>query len=333
MDPIALTRKLCAVESTTGQEGPVADVVALLLEQTGWRVTRQPVRDGRFNVYAHRGAPEIVFSTHLDTVPPYIPPTEDDEWLRGRGTCDAKGIAAAMITAAEQMVAEGERRVALLFLIGEEDGSDGAHASGALSPKGRVLINGEPTENRLTIGQKGVLRVALRATGRAAHSAYPSEGASAIAALLDTLGHVRALPLPVHPVLGDTTVNLGRIEGGVAPNVIAPRAEAQLLYRTVADTGALRAAIVGCAAAGVDVDFPLEIPWVLSEPLPGWEASIVSFASDLPFLAEWGERWQLGPGSIRLAHTMEEGIRKAELLQGVELYIKLARQLLIRRDA
>lgn len=330
MDPIALTRTLCAVESTTGNEGPVGGVLARILEEAGWQVIRQPVRDGRFNVYAHRGKPDAVFSTHLDTVPPYIPPTEDDEWLRGRGTCDAKGIAAAMIAAAERMVSEGEHRLGLLFLVGEENGSDGAHASGALHPKGRVLINGEPTENRLTIGQKGVLRVSLQAKGRAAHSAYPAEGVSAIAALLDTLGHVRALPLPSHPILGDTTVNLGRIEGGVAPNVIAPLAEAQLLYRTVSDTGPLRAAIVGCAAPGVEVDFPLEIPWVLSAPLPGWEASIVSFASDLPFLDAWGERWQLGPGSIRLAHTMEEGIRKAELLEGIDRYVRLARQLLAR---
>ncbi len=333
MDPIALTRRLCAFDSTTGREGEVGEALAQWLEQAGWRVIRQPVRDGCINVYAHLDAPEIVFSTHLDTVPPYVPLTEDDEWLRGRGTCDAKGIAAAMIAAAERLVAEGERRLGLLFLIGEENGSDGARAAADLMPKGRALVNGEPTENRLTIGQKGVLRVSLRAKGRAAHSAYPSEGVSAIATLLDTLGHIRALPLPSHPILGDTTVNLGRIEGGVAPNVIAPLAEAQLLYRTVSDTAPLKAAIVGSAPAGVEVEFPLEIPWVLSQPLDGWEASVVSFASDLPFLDAWGERWQLGPGSIRLAHTMEEGIRKAELLQGVDLYVRLARQLLSRSAA
>lgn len=212
MDALALTRSLVSLDSTTGLEGPAAELLATLLEDDGWIVIRQPVSTGRFNVYAHLGAPEVVFSTHLDTVPPYIPLAEDDTHLHGRGTCDAKGLAAAMIVAARRLRDAGERRIGLLFLVGEENGSDGAAAAVRLEPRGRFLINGEPTENQLTIGQKGVLRADLVATGRAAHSAYPDEGTSAIDPLLDTLERVRRVPLPTHPILGASTLNIGRIE-------------------------------------------------------------------------------------------------------------------------
>lgn len=328
MDPIELTRELCSFESTTGREGPVARHLAAQLEAAGWQVTLQPLGAERWNLYAHRGRPEVVFTTHLDTVPPFVPLREDADHLFGRGTCDAKGIAAAMVAAAERLVASGEERVGLLFLAGEEDGSDGALAAHALGPKGRWIVNGEPTDNRLTIGQKGALRVDLLARGRAAHSGYPSEGTSAISALLDTLGHIRALPLPRHPVLGETTLNVGRIEGGVATNVLAPLAEAHLLFRTVADTEALRGEIIGCAAPGVEVTFPLEIPRFVAEPLPGWETTVVSFGSDLPFLEGWGRKLQLGPGSILVAHTLDERLAKADLLAGTANYERLARQLL-----
>ena len=204
-----------------------------MLEQAGWIVVRQPVDEGRFNVYAHLGGPAVVFSTHLDTVPPFIDLREDDTWLHGRGTCDAKGLAAAMIAAAERLRATGETRIGLLFVVGEENGSEGAAAAARLEPRGRFLINGEPTENQLTIGQKGVLRANLIATGRAAHSAYPDEGESAIVPLLDTLQRVQRITLPPHPVLGDMTLNIGRIEGGRAPNVIPDHARAELLFRTV----------------------------------------------------------------------------------------------------
>ncbi|HEU5171246.1 MAG TPA: M20/M25/M40 family metallo-hydrolase, partial [Gemmatimonadales bacterium] len=222
MDPVALTRELVAIESPTGAEGPVVGYLAGVLARAGYRVTRQPVSPGRENLYAWREPPTVVFSTHLDCVPPYMPGREDAEWLHGRGSCDAKGIAAAMTAAAERLAERGERRVGLLFVVGEENGSDGAHAAAALEPKGRFLINGEPTENRLCIGQKGSLRIDFEATGRAAHSGYPEEGRSAIEALLDTLQRVRALPLPSDPLLGPGTLNVGTIQGGVAPNVLAP---------------------------------------------------------------------------------------------------------------
>ncbi|MFZ5623572.1 MAG: M20/M25/M40 family metallo-hydrolase [Gemmatimonadota bacterium] len=333
MDPIALTRQLVELPSPTGAEGPVCSFMADLLERAGYAVERQPLDEGRFNVYAYRQPPVVVFSTHLDCVPPYVPFREDDEFLHGRGTCDAKGLAAAMVAAAERLHAAGESRVGLLFVVGEENGSDGARVANALAPKGRFLINGEPTENRLAIGSKGSLRADLTATGRAAHSAYPELGRSAILPLLDTLERIRGMDLPRDPVLGETTVNIGLIRGGVAPNVIPPSAEAQLLFRTVAPTGPLKDAIAACLAPGVTLDFGIEMPPVRASAPGGWETTVVSYASDLPFLASWGEGYQMGPGTILMAHTDEERIAKADLLEGVERYVRLARDLVAREAA
>lgn len=329
MDALELTRALVALETPTGAEGPATDFLATALSRLGYRVVRQPVSPGRQNLYAYREPPTLVFSTHLDTVPPHVPLREDAESIHGRGSCDAKGLAAAMVAAAETLAARGERRIGLLFLVGEENGSDGARAAADLGPRGRFLINGEPTENRLSIGQKGSLRVDLEASGRAAHSAYPEEGVNAIVALLDTIDRLRRLPLPSDPLLGPSTINLGLIKGGVAPNVIPPAASAQLLIRTVAPTQPLKDAIRQLVGPGVTVSFPVELPFYKSGAAPaGWETTIVSFASDLPFLEPWGERYQLGPGTIRVAHTSEEHIKKADLLRGVELYVRLASDLL-----
>lgn len=328
MDPIELTRALVARESPTFAEGPATDYIAGTLERAGWRVTRQTVSPGRENVYAVRDRPELVFSTHLDCVPPYVPLREDDEWLHGRGVCDAKGIAAAMVAAGERLVQAGERRIGLLFVVGEENGSDGALAAERLEPKGRFLINGEPTENRLSIGQKGSLRIDLEAEGRAAHSAYPDEGQSAIDPLLDTLERIRRIPLPSDSLLGPSTLNIGTIQGGVAPNVIPPSARAQVHFRTVGPTGELKRSIDAALGPGVVITGSVEIPAYKSAAPDGWDTTFVAFASDLPFLGAWGRGYQLGPGSIRVAHTNEERIRKADLLRGVDLYVKLATDLL-----
>ncbi len=333
MDPVELTRALVAVESPTGAEGPVVGLLAHVLERAGYRVTRQPVSAGRDNIYAWREPPAVVFSTHLDCVPPYVPLREDDEWLHGRGSCDAKGLAAAMTVAAERLAERGERRVGLLFVVGEENGSDGAHAAAALEPKGRFLVNGEPTENRLCIGQKGSLRCDLEATGRAAHSAYPDEGQSAVEALLDTLERIRRLRLPVDPLLGPSTLNIGTIQGGVAPNVLAPSARAQVLIRTVGPTDELKAQLAALALPGVRLSIGLEIPAYKGTAPEGWETTVVSYASDLPFYTGWGRRFQLGPGTIRVAHTDGERIRKSDLHRGVELYVRLASDLLAQETA
>ena len=331
MDALELTRSLVALETPTGAEGPATDFLDAALRRAGYHVVRQPVSPGRHNLYAYRDEPVLVFSTHLDTVPPYIPLSEDGESIHGRGSCDAKGLAAAMVAAAERLAERGERRIGLLFVVGEENGSDGARAAATFGPRGRFLINGEPTENRLSIGQKGTLRVDLQATGRAAHSAYPDEGISAIAALLDTIERIRQMPLPTDPLLGESTLNLGLIGGGVAPNVISPAASAQILIRTVEPTGQLKNAIKALLAPGVTVDLRVELPFYKGGAAPaGWDTTVVSYASDLPFLEPWGERYQLGPGTIRVAHTSKEHIRKADLLRGVDLYVRLASDLLAR---
>jgi acetylornithine deacetylase len=333
VDPVELTRRLVAVESPTGAEGRVVDLLAGILEHAGYRVTRQPVTPGRENIYAWREPPALVFSTHLDCVPPFVPLREDEEWLHGRGSCDAKGLAAAMIAAAERLAERGERRIGLLFVVGEENGSDGAHAAAALEPKGSFLVNGEPTENRLCIGQKGSLRCDIEASGQAAHSAYPDEGNSAIEALLETLDRIRRLPLAVDPLLGPSTLNVGTIQGGVAPNVLAPTARAQVLIRTVGPTDDLKAALAATAAPGVRLTIGLEIPAYKGSAPHGWETTVVSYASDLPFYEGWGRRFQLGPGTIRVAHTDGERIRKADLRRGVELYVRLASDLLAEEAA
>jgi len=331
MDPLELTRSLVALDTPTGGERPATDFLDAALSRAGYTTVRQTVSSGRQNLYAYRESPALVFSTHLDCVPPYVPLTEDAEAIRGRGSCDAKGLAAAMIAAAERMAARGERRVGLLFLVGEENGSDGARAAADFGPRGRFLINGEPTENRLSIGQKGSLRVDLEATGRAAHSAYPEEGVSAIAALLDTIERIRAMPLPSDPLLGSSTLNLGIIGGGVAPNVIPPHATAQILIRTVEPTAPLKERIRGILGPNLSVTFPVELPFHKGGAAPaGWDTTVVSFASDLPFLASWGEGYQLGPGTIKVAHTAEEHILKDDLLRGVDLYVRLATDLLER---
>lgn len=334
MDPIELTKALVALESPTFREGPAVAHIAGVLERAGYRVVRQPVPapqavGERFNVYAYREPPAVVFSTHLDCVPPYVPLREDDEWIHGRGACDAKGIAASMVAAAERLAAAGERRIGLLFVVGEENGSDGAHVARQLEPRGRYFINGEPTESLLAVGQKGSLRVDIEAAGRAAHSAYPSEGHSAILPLLETLRSIRRLPLPFDPMLGQSTLNIGTIRGGVAPNVIPAHASAQVLIRTVGPTKALKEQLRLAAEPGVTVTPAVELPCYKGEALPGWETTVVAYASDLPFFAgAWGRAFQLGPGTIRVAHTDEERIRKSELLDAVNLYTKLATDLL-----
>ena len=330
LDPIELTRDLVTLETPTGHEGPATDFLAGLLRRLGYQVIRQPVTPGRDNLYAFREAPEVVFSTHIDCVPPYLPLREDATHLHGRGTCDAKGLAAAMIAATERLAARGERRIGLLFVVGEENGSDGAQVAHELGPKGRYLINGEPTENRLSIGQKGSLKVVLECTGRAAHSAYPDEGQSALLPILDTLEQIRALPFPSDPMLGESTLNVGVIHGGVAPNVIPPSATAELLVRVVGPSAPYQKQIAACAAPGVRITFPTELPYFKNTaPAPaGWETTVVSYASDLPFHMAWGQGFQLGPGTIRVAHTNAECIAKAELLEGVRLYEKLAGDLI-----
>jgi acetylornithine deacetylase len=328
MDPIALARQLVEIPSPTGSETAVTRFAAGVLRSAGYHVIEQEVTAGRFNLYATLDAPTVVFSTHLDVVPPDLPVREDEHFLYGRGANDAKGIAASMIAAVERLRAVGERRVGILLTVGEEADSDGAKAARDLGPKGRFLVNGEPTENRLSVGQKGTLGLRLTATGRAAHSAYAEEGDSAIDRLLDALGRLRILRYESDPLLGPTTVNIGRIGGGVAPNVVPAEAWADVMFRTVSTSSYLKSTLERALGAGVAMTVTSDTPPVRSEPLPGWDWTVVAYSSDLPHLADWGTGYQLGPGTIRRAHTADEKIAKAEITAAVEVYQRLARHLL-----
>jgi acetylornithine deacetylase len=340
IDPIQLTRQLVDIESTTYNEGLAGAFLHEYLTAQRYTVERMPVvqpdrsntpgagSGERFNVYAALPGitPDIVLSTHMDTVPPFFGSAEDDEFLYGRGSCDAKGILAAQVAAADQLREAGVK-VALLFLVGEERDSAGA-AVANLSPRGsKFLINGEPTDNRLALASKGALRVELRAKGRMAHSAYPELGESAIDKLIAALHDIMALPLPVEPEIGPSTLNIGLIEGGRAPNVIADKAEAHLLIRLVGPADGIKRSIVAAVGDRAVVDFSLELPFVRMRKVGNLPTMVAKFTTDIPSLTAWGEPFLLGPGSIHVAHTPQEKIAKKELLEAVNLYVELATSL------
>jgi acetylornithine deacetylase len=324
-DVLAIAVQLMATESTTLNEGRVMTVAEGILTELGWNVRRIPVTPGRDNLLAYGPKPvELVFSTHLDTVPPYHPPSIDGDRLLGRGACDAKGIAAAMICAATSLRDQG-MPVGVLLVVGEEAPHDGAIAANAVKNSCKVLINGEPTESKLGVGTKGALRCSITVRGKAAHSAYPQLGISATANLVALLTEIPALKLPSHPILGDTTINIGVLSGGVADNVIAPEATARLMVRIVtpsADTIALLKAWVGDRA---EFRVETEVQPVLLGSVPGFETNVVAYATDVPELSNWGTPYLFGPGSIHVAHTDQEFIDIAELRAAVGAYERLAR--------
>jgi acetylornithine deacetylase len=329
LDPVALTRSLVDIDSTTGREGATGHWLALYLRDRGYQVAEQPVSDGRFNVYAHAGtAPTVVFSTHFDCVPPFFPSREERGLVFGRGSCDAKGILAAQVTAVEKLRAAGETRVALLFVVGEERGSDGARVANQHAPEGvRFLVNGEPTDNRLGAATRGLLRVRLHAKGRAAHSSFPELGDSAIDKLLDALMVIRGVALPDDGLLGRTHYTVGLIEGGVAPNVVSPHASAELLFRTVGEGTKVRDAL-RVVEGLVGIEHVLDIPAVRMHTLSGFETAIFPYTTDVPQLTSWGTPILVGPGSIHVAHTDHEHISVDELHAAVGIYESLGKRLL-----
>jgi len=331
MNIFELTRSLVDVESITRNEERMGNVLfehlSELASRYGGHAERMEVEPKRFNVFAHWGNPVVTLSTHMDTVPPFFPSREDDTHIWGRGSCDTKGIIAAMLFAVRELLEQGTRDIALLFVVGEERNSAGAFAA-AKNPRGsKFIINGEPTENKLAIGSKGALRLEFTASGRMAHSAYPELGESAIEKLLDALNQIRRMPLPVDKILGASTVNIGTISGGRAPNVIADQAKAELFIRLVDDGAATRQA-VHHAVQGVDVREVLMVPAVHMGTLAGFETTVVAFTTDIPaFGGSWGEPYLIGPGSIHVAHTDEERIPKNELVEAVQIYKRMIKQL------
>lgn len=342
MDLVALTRKLVDIESITGNEAAIGNFLFVELARLGLRVEKMPVppvasgsagadasAPERFNVYAfwpENPTPAVVLSTHIDTVPPFIPSSEDAERIYGRGSCDAKGIVAAQVGAALRLHASGIH-VGLLFLVGEERDSTGAIVANAQPRGSRFLVNGEPTENRLALASKGSLRVEVTAHGRMAHSAYPELGESAIGKLLDALERLRAMELPNNPEVGPCTMNIGVIEGGRAPNVIPDFARALLLYRLVGPSEDLKHRISEAVSGLAEVQFPLDIPFIKMRTVAGLPTMVAAFTTDIPALSNWGQPLLLGPGSIHVAHTEREFIEKKQLFEAVDLYTWIVTEL------
>lgn len=332
MDPVdivSLTRALVDIDSTTGREREAGEWLAAFLRQRGLAVEQQAVDDSRFNIIARSSErPPVFFSTHFDCVPPFFPSRQDDERIYGRGSCDAKGILAAQVAAVERLRASGETRVGLLFVVGEERGSDGAKRANEAPPEGvRFFVNGEPTDNRLGVAHRGAYRVRLDASGRAAHSAFPHLGESAIDKLLDALAIVRGLRLPADPDLGETFYVTSLISGGVAPNVVPPSASAELLFRTVGDNREIRRAL-GAVEHLVDVHEVLSLPAARMHAVDGFQLAAFPYTTDIAAMTNWGTPLLLGPGSIEVAHTDHESVAIAELETAVDLYVRLARELL-----
>jgi acetylornithine deacetylase len=316
-------RALINIDSTTGQEAAAGVWLAQELRNLGYTVVEQPIDRGCANVFATIDAPTVVLSTHYDCVPPFFPSRVEDGRLYGRGACDAKGILAAQVAAAERLRARGERRVGLLFVVGEERGSDGAAAANRTPPGARFLINGEPTDNRLGRATRGVLRLRLRAVGRAAHSATPEYGESAIDKLIDALLLLRSIALPSHPEMGATYYSVGLIEGGVAPNVISPHASAEVLFRTIGPPEEILDAIRPLDRLVTSEEI-LRVPQVTLHTVPGFPTAVFPFTTDVPFLTRWGAPLLFGPGSILVAHTSHEHLEIAELERAIDAYEQLA---------
>ena len=329
LDPIKLTRRLVDIESISGNEGAVGAELYDQLCRLGYTTHKIPVAHERFNVVAtlDNQPPQLVFSTHMDTVPPFIPSSEDAANVYGRGSCDAKGIIAAQIAACERLRKHGVA-VGMLFLVGEERDSLGAKIANESPLGNRFLVNGEPTENKIAVASKGALRVEIITHGKLAHSAYPELGESAIEKLLAALDGLRQMKLPIHPQAGPCTLNIGLIEGGRAPNVIPDYAKAQLLYRLVGPSEELRAQIKQAVSGLADAEFVLEIPFMILQTVPGIETMTAAFTTDIPALSNWGKPVLLGPGSIHVAHTEREFISKKQLHDAVDLYCSLANHLL-----
>jgi len=329
MDLFALTRRLVDIESITPNEGAVGNFLCDELRRRGFEANKMPVEGARANVFAAspgRPRPEIVFSTHIDTVPPFIPSSEDDTAIYGRGSCDAKGIIAAQVIATEKLRSDGVY-VGMLFLVGEERDSIGAKIANQHPIGSKFMLNGEPTENRLAIATKGALHVELTARGKMAHSAYPELGESAIDKLVEALHRLHAMKLPENPNVGPCTKNVGSIQGGRAPNVIADLASADLFYRLVGPADELRRQITEAVGSLAEVRFTRETPFMRLRTLDGLPTMVAAFTTDIPSLSNWGEPLLLGPGSIHVAHTESEYVEKAQLTQAVEMYCAMAKRL------
>ena len=338
MNVFELTRALVDIESITNNEERVGnylyDYLSPLVERFDGCLERVEVEPRRFNVFAQWGhSLAVTLSTHMDTVPPFFASRDDGEHIWGRAACDAKGIIACMTKAAEALLEAGDRNFGLLFVVGEERNSAGAYRAARTPRGGRFIVNGEPTGNQMALGSKGALRYEVVATGKMAHSAYPELGDSAIHKLIDALADMRRIPLPVDPVLGPSTLNIGTLSGGRAPNVIADEARAEIMIRLVGDSAETKAALARAAQGCAELREIIEIPALRLNSVDGIPTTVVAFTTDIPaFAGQWGEPFLIGPGSIHVAHTLEERVAKSQLTEAVELYQRIVRHLCKRES-
>lgn len=333
MNIFQFTRELMEIESISWNEGAVGRWLRDYLADAGFEVETQTVSEDRINVYARLGSPRVTFSSHIDTVPPFIGFREDDENIYGRGACDAKGVVAAQVFAAQRLKEQGATDIGLLYVVGEEDGSDGARVANTIPNTNRFLINGEPTESCQAIATKGALRVVIETRGRTAHSAYPELGESAIEKLLDILNEIRGAAWPVDPELGATTYNIGTITGGRRPNVVADNAASEVMFRTVNHPDELFEMIRDLVGERAELKRGFWIPPIHTHTVTGLEipTSVVRFGTDIPCLTNWGTPLLYGPGSIHDAHTAHEYIRKQDLVAAVDSYAQMAALLLAQQ--
>jgi acetylornithine deacetylase len=338
MNVFELTRALVDIESITNNEERVGhylyDYLAPLAARFDGRLERLEVEPRRFNVFAQWGRQlTVTLSTHMDTVPPFFASRDDGDDIWGRASCDAKGIIACMTKAAEALLEAGDRNFGLLFVVGEERNSAGAYRAARTPRGGRFIVNGEPTGNKMALGSKGALRYEVVATGKMAHSAYPELGDSAIHKLIDALADMRRIPLPVDPLLGPSTLNIGTLSGGRAPNVVADEARAEIMIRLVGDSAETKAAMARAAEGRAELREILEIPALRLNSMEGIPTTVVAFTTDIPaFAGQWGEPFLIGPGSIHVAHTLEERVAKSQLTEAVELYQRIVRHLCKRES-
>lgn len=326
-DAVALLRTLIDIDSTTGSEATVSRWVSDELRRRGWHVLEQTVENDRFNILATLDPPAVVFSTHVDCVPPFFPSRQDGDCVYGRGACDAKGCVTTQIVAAERLRLAGHRRVGLLFVVGEERGSDGAKAANTLQGGSKFLVNGEPTDNRLGVATRGVWRVRLSARGRASHSSYPELGESAIEKLVNAIVSLRTMEMPEDAVMGRTNYTVGVIAGGVAPNVVPPVADAEVVFRTVGNVDRLKASLTSLEPL-VTWEEIVEVPPVTMTTVPGFDTAAFPYTTDIPFLDRWGQPLLLGAGSILVAHSDNEHVRIPDLHRAADQYVELAEYLL-----
>jgi acetylornithine deacetylase len=331
MDIFSFTRELIDIPSVSNDEGAVTQFLMEYLNNSGYRTEMQEVSAGRDNLIATvNETPAVVFSTHLDTVPPFIPSSEDSEYIYGRGACDAKGIIAAQIFAANRLRADGIENIGLLFIVDEELGSIGARVANQhpLAARARFLINGEPTENLLALGSKGSLRVKIVTKGHATHSAYFEYGESAIEKLLTILNNIRESDWPVDDFFGPTTCNIGTVNGGVRPNVVPDYAESEMQIRLVGDLKPVKDILESAASGLGTIEYMSVTEPVRMLGIDGFDSTVVRFTTDIPHLSRWGQPLLLGPGSILDAHTAGERISKRQLSEAVDLYYRLAKTLI-----